>query len=177
MKTSIRYQRGHQERLFDVLASIDEDNRACDLAQHRGPQVRRPKALASERLFLSFSLSRSHSTFSPSLPVPTHSNFAMHRALALQEIVSEIVFHAAAVPNDSLVVLVRTCKIFSEPALDLLWKDASLWHLAQCIDAELWDTSIIPVEHGTGTFTRLVSDHVRLGYKLRAHKTICIVRA
>jgi hypothetical protein len=101
----------------------------------------------------------------------------MHRALALQEIVSEIVFHAAAVPNNGLVVLVRTCKIFSEPALDLLWKDASLWHLAQCMDAELWDTSIISVEHAyiTDTFTRLVSDHVLFVYKPRAYKTICIV--
>jgi hypothetical protein len=130
----------------------------------------------TEEASASFSLSRSLSTFSPSLPVPTHSNFAMHRALALQEIVSEIVFHAAAVPNNSLVVLVRTCKIFSELALDLLWKDASLWHLAQCMDAELWDTSIIPVEHAyiTNT-TRLVSDHARLVFKPRAHKTICIV--
>jgi hypothetical protein len=37
-----------------------------------------------------------------------------------------------------LAVLARTCRLFSEPALNKLWEDPPAWHLAQRMPLDRW---------------------------------------
>jgi hypothetical protein len=69
----------------------------------------------------------------------------MHRALLIEEIAAAI---AQEVVDERgpyypkcrrmLASLARTCRLLSEPALDVLWETAPLWHLAQRMSANIW---------------------------------------
>jgi hypothetical protein len=66
---------------------------------------------------------------------------SMHRALLIREVVENIVRSlAASKAHDDRIALVSlacTCGIFSEPALDEIWSDCRLWHLAQTMDEDV----------------------------------------
>jgi hypothetical protein len=63
----------------------------------------------------------------------------MHRALLIEEVVFAII-------NDldfrygrgAVVTLARTCRAFSEPALNVIWARPSLWCLAQLMPRDIW---------------------------------------
>jgi hypothetical protein len=70
----------------------------------------------------------------------------MHRALLWSEIVDSIFSFLRAEERTAydsapaiMTALARTCRALSEPALDIIWEHASLWNLALCMDAEIWD--------------------------------------
>jgi hypothetical protein len=67
----------------------------------------------------------------------------MHRALLLPEIVTEIVEELSDL---DLYTLARTCQAFTEPALDVLWRDPTAGNavLAERMAPELW--TIEPLE-------------------------------
>jgi hypothetical protein len=60
----------------------------------------------------------------------------MHRALAIEEVLRLIVDGTGS--RVDLVALTRVSRAFSEPALDLLWAEPPLWHLAVLMDPRLW---------------------------------------
>ncbi|EGN94131.1 hypothetical protein SERLA73DRAFT_188726 [Serpula lacrymans var. lacrymans S7.3] len=65
----------------------------------------------------------------------------MHSCLCITEILEEIFEHAFAAKygSSTLAVLARTCRVFSEPALDILWrKQTSLIPLLKCLPQDLW---------------------------------------
>ncbi|KAJ7737555.1 hypothetical protein B0H16DRAFT_1891634 [Mycena metata] len=75
----------------------------------------------------------------------------MHRSLRIPEIVSLIFYEtlngAEQVLNSlnpdsaqALAGLARTCKVFQEPALDLLWKSQNtVMHILQCMPGDIWE--------------------------------------
>jgi hypothetical protein len=70
------------------------------------------------------------------LPSPFPSSL-MHRALCIPEVVTAVVQNFAMHKYDReledkrvLYALARTCRAFSEPALDCLWAVPDLWDLA-----------------------------------------------
>jgi hypothetical protein len=67
----------------------------------------------------------------------------MHRALLLPEIVTKIVEELSDL---DLYTLARTCQAFTEPALDVLWRDPTAGNavLAERMAPELW--TIEPLE-------------------------------
>jgi hypothetical protein len=104
--------------------------------------------------------------------------FIMHRALFVEDIVSAIVLEACADDRHARdyiryrsyqprkenmrTVLARTSRVFSEPALDLIWHTPSLWALAEVMPNNIW--TVVPkwtlVERDS---TRKERKQVRLG--------------
>jgi hypothetical protein len=67
----------------------------------------------------------------------------MHRPLHLQEVVAIIVGHLLTRHrNATLAALARTCHAFTDPALDALWEQPSLWYLAKTMSENLWTIEI-----------------------------------
>lgn len=64
----------------------------------------------------------------------------MHSCLLLNEILSVIFEHFFVTADAStLAALARTCHTFTEPALDVLWRElATLSPLLQCLSSDLW---------------------------------------
>jgi hypothetical protein len=64
----------------------------------------------------------------------------MHRALAQDDILRPIVDHVGSISNwpGWYLPLVLVNRAFSEHALDRLWEEPSLWHLALCMPEEYW---------------------------------------
>ncbi|KAH9834027.1 uncharacterized protein C8Q71DRAFT_157144 [Rhodofomes roseus] len=71
----------------------------------------------------------------------------MHRALTIAEIVHQVVeeFSTAWIcchKGQTLRALAVTCRVFSEPALDIIWSDQNgLGHLVECLPSDLWTIS------------------------------------
>jgi hypothetical protein len=64
----------------------------------------------------------------------------MHRALLVDDIVKAIL---VALPSHDerirdLAALARSCRVLSEPALDMLWESVSVWQVAQTMTEECW---------------------------------------
>jgi hypothetical protein len=80
----------------------------------------------------------------------------MNHALRLEEIVTEIVSLCDA---HSLVTLARTCRAFSEAAMDKIWEDPPIWQLAQLMCRNLWMIIETPVQtrRTSGAYKTLVS--------------------
>jgi hypothetical protein len=69
------------------------------------------------------------------------STTGMYRALLVDEIAAAIVREVVLTQEASrweLTSLARTCRSFSEPALDVLWESPLLWNLAQRMNADIW---------------------------------------
>ncbi|KAJ7187270.1 hypothetical protein C8R46DRAFT_1184920 [Mycena filopes] len=82
----------------------------------------------------------------------------MHRALAILEITENICEELNEVFSDrspaDLAALARTCKIFEDPALDVLWrKQDTLDNILKCLPPKSWDEAPAPRGRGArGTF-------------------------
>jgi hypothetical protein len=64
----------------------------------------------------------------------------MHRALLIEDIAKAILL---ALPSrderlKDLASLARSCRVLSEPALDMLWESASVWNVAQTMAEGCW---------------------------------------
>jgi hypothetical protein len=74
-------------------------------------------------------------------------NSCMHRALDIEEIVESIARQIDIIMDSaSLVSLALTSRFLSKVALDVLWEEPPLWHLAQRMSPLLWEV----VEGGQG---------------------------
>jgi hypothetical protein len=65
----------------------------------------------------------------------------MHPALHLVEVVSAIVGHLRPAPwqdSHTLAALARSCRVLSDPALDALWAEPPIWHLARQMSNDVW---------------------------------------
>jgi hypothetical protein len=87
----------------------------------------------------------------------------MHRALLVEDILARVVDELDDCANCALA---RTCRSFTELALDALWADRveiSPWELAQLMSDELWTVIESPAEEGAKytTLEVLVSRMVR----------------
>ncbi|KAJ7471684.1 hypothetical protein B0H11DRAFT_2039535 [Mycena galericulata] len=80
----------------------------------------------------------------------------MHQALEIPELVdvicshvsSEYLYHPDYVRSTSstcdLAVLARTCKIFQNPALDILWSHQTTFaHVLRCMPSDLWNGPVV----------------------------------
>jgi hypothetical protein len=85
----------------------------------------------------------------------------MHRALAIEEVLRLIVDETCS--HVDLVALTRVSRAFSEPALDLLWAEPPLWHLAVLMDARLWCETI---ERKRGVFMNGMIYHTMVCLRL-----------
>jgi hypothetical protein len=85
----------------------------------------------------------------------------MHRALAIEEVLRLIVDGTGS--HVDLVALTRVSRAFSEPALDLLWAEPPLWHLAVLMDARLWHETI---ERKLDVFLDRIVDHTMVCLRL-----------
>jgi hypothetical protein len=76
--------------------------------------------------------------------VKSRLNLHMHRALAIEEIITSIVQYLDLwEEHTALVSLSSTCRLFSEPALNVLWQEPPLWRLAQRMASELWKIDVV----------------------------------
>jgi hypothetical protein len=71
----------------------------------------------------------------------------MHHALHIPEVVAFVILHVKSrrrrrQGDSNLAALARTCHAFSDPALDALWEEPPLWHLARTMSERLWTTDI-----------------------------------
>jgi hypothetical protein len=87
----------------------------------------------------------------------------MHRALLVEDILARVVDELGPYANCALA---RTCRSFTELALDALWADRVEilpWGLAHLMSDELWTVYESPVEEGAEYMTLevLVSCMVR----------------
>jgi hypothetical protein len=64
----------------------------------------------------------------------------MHRALCIPEVVAIIVEQMWSMHD--IVALARTCRTFTEPALNALWEEPPLWYLAKTMSENLWTIEI-----------------------------------
>ncbi|KAF7317505.1 hypothetical protein MKEN_00836900 [Mycena kentingensis (nom. inval.)] len=63
----------------------------------------------------------------------------MHRCLQVAEVSLEIVSQVGEADEKTLAILARSCRAFSEPALDVLWRHGTpvtIVHLLRCLPAE-----------------------------------------
>jgi hypothetical protein len=74
----------------------------------------------------------------------------MHRALLIEDIAKAILL---ALPSrderlKDLASLARSCRVLSEPALDMLWESASVWNVAQTMTEDCWhiEKTIAPAQ-------------------------------
>ncbi|KAJ7609494.1 hypothetical protein FB45DRAFT_368132, partial [Roridomyces roridus] len=81
---------------------------------------------------------------SPLNSSPTNTPREMHRALLIPEIVQSIILqlaHEIFRTEGALACLARTCTLFSEHALDFLWRDLrELQYLIMCMPQDVWAT-------------------------------------
>ncbi|KAJ7145559.1 hypothetical protein C8R44DRAFT_755517 [Mycena epipterygia] len=79
----------------------------------------------------------------------------MHRSLEILEIVEMICAHFFPDQNASiywreeatrdLVAIATTCRMFRDPALDLVWRaQRTLEHLLRCMPGDLWEPPVVP---------------------------------
>jgi hypothetical protein len=61
----------------------------------------------------------------------------MHRALGIQDVVTWIVKEVEAAGLRDVVALARVSRVFSEPALDVLWAEPPIWDLAMLMDDDV----------------------------------------
>lgn len=63
----------------------------------------------------------------------------MHRCLCISEILREIFEYCALSNLSPLAHLARTCRLFREPALDILWRELDdVSPLMKCLPSNLW---------------------------------------
>jgi hypothetical protein len=77
----------------------------------------------------------------------------MHRALLVEDILARVVDELGPYANCALA---RTCRSFTELALDALWADRVEilpWELAHLMTDELWTVHESPVEEGAEYMT------------------------
>jgi hypothetical protein len=76
----------------------------------------------------------------PHRGAPHKSNLldGMHAVLEIKELLSLIMAHLREDHLSTLVPLTRTCRELSEPALDLIWAEAPLYHLACTMPKTVW---------------------------------------
>jgi hypothetical protein len=97
------------------------------------------------------------------LPSPFPSSL-MHRALCIPEVVMAVVQNFAMHKYDReledkrvLYALARTCRAFSEPALDCLWAVPDLCDLALLMSEDIWKIYVVNVSEAAASIRRLVS--------------------
>jgi hypothetical protein len=77
----------------------------------------------------------------------------MHRALLVEDILARVVDELAPCANSALA---RTCRSFTELALDTLWAnrvEIKPWELAHLMSEELWTVLESPAEEGAQYMT------------------------
>jgi hypothetical protein len=81
-----------------------------------------------------------------------------HHTLLNEDTASAILQHC---DRPTAAVLARTCRAFTETALDIVWEDPPLWELAQRMDESLWTvTPDVMVLFGRqGTYSKLVGGY------------------
>ncbi|KAH7890975.1 hypothetical protein F5I97DRAFT_115675 [Phlebopus sp. FC_14] len=65
----------------------------------------------------------------------------MHRCLRLEELLLRIF---GILDKNTLTVLARTCRAFTGPALDVLYRSITIGALVKCLPAEVWSTTSGP---------------------------------
>jgi hypothetical protein len=105
----------------------------------------------------------------------------MHHALYIPEVVALIILyvkprHRRRQGDSNLAALARTCHAFSDPALDELWEEPSLWYLAKTMSENLWRIEINDTEIPSGSVVDLDDmDHDAQHILVRARATaVCI---
>jgi hypothetical protein len=71
----------------------------------------------------------------------------MHQALGIPEVVTYIVKEVEAAGLRDVAALARVSRVFSDPALDVLWAEPPIWDLAM-----LMDDDVMAVLNETRTF-------------------------
>jgi hypothetical protein len=79
----------------------------------------------------------------PHVASPVLADYPMHRALHIREVIGAVVDY---LDQKSLASLSRTCRAFSEPALDVLWSRPSLTDLARYMPESSWEIVKAPSE-------------------------------
>lgn len=108
----------------------------------------------------------------------------MHRCLKIPEVLQNILDshqklggaeHHRILTTRSLLAVAITCKLFTEPALDLLWNHVSeLSHLFRCLPADMWEVTRDNDDRFGGSF--FVSRANRSCSIAKLVLTMCIIK-